>query len=687
MVKVEVNEKGFFIGGTELPLLSGEFHYWRVNKSVWSKILDRFIEAGFRIVATYVPWNYHETKPGKYDFEGKTDPQRDLEGFLSLCEQKNLHIIIRPGPYIYAEWLHRGPPAYAAKHHRLSEAYFKAAADYIEAISRTLGPHQITRGGGIIMLQADNEIDPWPRFYRTQLGLNGGHGPFQRYLKSTYRSIKRLNLAWETRYNDFAEVKAFEATSNFVEHRVRNLDYRLFLEWYVCEVAKKIVSMYRSNGIEVPICLNTYPSYTPQNFHKLQKIADIVGIDPYPTNMLKNDFDYFIEILKYTKATLKFPYIAEFECGIWYGMHYDVGTLGPIHYEFKDLLALACGNKGWNYYMMVNRDNWMMSPINEWGRVHHDVFSWMKKIAKIFRELNVSSLRELCDISVLAYRPHKLIDTGNWNEIQRSLHQVGLDYQLYDPWTEENPKTSVLIYAGANFMLKRDQEKLRSFIENGGTILFFVSPPTQDLNGARVETLLEIAPPPSSSKDIRWEAEPFEISLKEAKKLIKLKRFWTYDTPSGFEGIAIKRKNVIPKNEEDSFLYNLESGAAYTAGYLRKVGKGRILTLGLEPSSEVVALALEALKVPYYARASIPNVLTTTYRGEGKHVVFAVNNSIEARGATISIQTQKLGLDPEKKYTVSDLVCGEKKRMTGEMLSNTPVGFKPYEVKILEIIE
>ncbi len=410
MVKVEVNAEGLFIDGKKLPLLSGEFHYWRVNKANWSKCLDRIIEAGFKIVATYVPWNYHELKPGKYDFKGKTDPQRDLEGFLILCEQKGLYVIIRPGPYIYSEWLHCGPPEYAVRHHRLSKDFMKAAEPYVKAVSKIIAPHQVTRGGRIIMLQADNEIDPWPMSYRDQLGLNGGKGPFQQYLRDIYKSISKLNDAWKTRYRSFEDVKAFEVASNKVGNRRRSLDYKLFLEWYVCEVAKGIISMYKASGIEVPIYLNTYAIYTPQNFHELQKIADLVGIDIYPRNMLEDGFNHYAEIMKYAEATLKFPYIAEFECGIWYGYHYRIGTLGPQHYRFKDLLALAHGIKGWNYYMLGDRENWMMSPINEWGRVHLDVYSWMKEITRIFDELDPSSIERLCEVSVLAYRPHKLIE-------------------------------------------------------------------------------------------------------------------------------------------------------------------------------------------------------------------------------------------------------------------------------------
>ena len=48
----------------------------------------------------YVPWNIHETSPGVYDFSG----QQDLESFLGLAQTIGLFVLLRPGPYICAEW-------------------------------------------------------------------------------------------------------------------------------------------------------------------------------------------------------------------------------------------------------------------------------------------------------------------------------------------------------------------------------------------------------------------------------------------------------------------------------------------------------------------------------------------------------------------------------------------------------
>src|SRR5690606_14745601 len=105
-------------GDLELPLLSGEIHYWRLDPANWCAALQRTREMGLDIVATYVCWDYHELQPGHYDFSGESDPRRDLLGFLALCAQEDFWVIIRPGPYIYSEWRNNGAPDYAARYHR-----------------------------------------------------------------------------------------------------------------------------------------------------------------------------------------------------------------------------------------------------------------------------------------------------------------------------------------------------------------------------------------------------------------------------------------------------------------------------------------------------------------------------------------------------------------------------------------
>ena len=74
------------VGERKASLLSGTFHYWRVHPESWPIVLHSIQEMGLETIETYIPWQYHELKPGRYDFTGQTDSRRDLAGFLKPGE-------------------------------------------------------------------------------------------------------------------------------------------------------------------------------------------------------------------------------------------------------------------------------------------------------------------------------------------------------------------------------------------------------------------------------------------------------------------------------------------------------------------------------------------------------------------------------------------------------------------------
>ena len=77
MPKVEIKKKKLLVGGKEVPLISGEVHYWRLNPNCWKHTLSRVKEMGLKIISTYVPWDFHEYQRGKFDFAAKPT-QREI---------------------------------------------------------------------------------------------------------------------------------------------------------------------------------------------------------------------------------------------------------------------------------------------------------------------------------------------------------------------------------------------------------------------------------------------------------------------------------------------------------------------------------------------------------------------------------------------------------------------------------
>src|SRR3989338_1345690 len=214
MPKVVIKKNQVYVGNKAISLVSGEVHYWRLNPHYWKEILEKVRDLGIGVISTYIPWDYHEYAREKLDFDGKTDPTRNLKGFLELTRKEGFRLIIRPGPYIYSEWPNEGAPAYAYQFHRLHPKFLELAKKYMTEVTKVLKPFFASRKNGhIILFQADNEIDPWPDVFGHQYGLAGKPGLFQEFMRELYDGgIDQLNESWGTRYKSFDAVGPFIAT-------------------------------------------------------------------------------------------------------------------------------------------------------------------------------------------------------------------------------------------------------------------------------------------------------------------------------------------------------------------------------------------------------------------------------------------------------------------------------------------
>jgi hypothetical protein len=101
--ELHVDGKPFFIH-------SAAFFYYRIPRDLWSRSLARHRDLGINTIDLYIPWNWHEPHEGEIDFDGHSNPRRDLRGLLQLISEKGLKLIVRPGPVILNEWRHGGYP-------------------------------------------------------------------------------------------------------------------------------------------------------------------------------------------------------------------------------------------------------------------------------------------------------------------------------------------------------------------------------------------------------------------------------------------------------------------------------------------------------------------------------------------------------------------------------------------------
>lgn len=147
---------GFVRDGLEHRVLSGAFHYFRVRPEQWRHRLRMLRAMGLNTVETYVPWNLHEPHPGEFaQLEQVTE-------FLSAAAEEGLDAIVRPGPYICAEWDNGGLPAWLTgqpgiRLRCMDERYLAAVDAWFDRLIPLIAEHQITHGGNVVMVQVENE--------------------------------------------------------------------------------------------------------------------------------------------------------------------------------------------------------------------------------------------------------------------------------------------------------------------------------------------------------------------------------------------------------------------------------------------------------------------------------------------------------------------------------------------------
>ncbi|KFP03301.1 Beta-galactosidase, partial [Calypte anna] len=142
--------------GAPFRYISGSIHYARVPRPAWRDRLLKMYMSGLSAVQVYIPWNYHEPLPGVYDFAG----DRDVEAFLDLTAELGLLVILRPGPYICAEWEMVSPSTQTwdrGEFLSLSPAYLAAVDSWLHVLLPKIKPRLYQYGGNIISVQVENE--------------------------------------------------------------------------------------------------------------------------------------------------------------------------------------------------------------------------------------------------------------------------------------------------------------------------------------------------------------------------------------------------------------------------------------------------------------------------------------------------------------------------------------------------
>jgi beta-galactosidase len=153
-----LGDTSFLLDGKPFQMISGEIHYPRVPKEAWRSRMKMAKAMGLNTIGTYIFWNLHEPQKDVYNFSGSNN----IAEFVKIAQEEGLWVILRPSPYVCAEWEFGGYPYWLQNKKGLQvrsmeTQYIQAYRKYLNEIGKQLAPFQVHRGGNILMVQIENE--------------------------------------------------------------------------------------------------------------------------------------------------------------------------------------------------------------------------------------------------------------------------------------------------------------------------------------------------------------------------------------------------------------------------------------------------------------------------------------------------------------------------------------------------
>jgi beta-galactosidase len=445
-----IKENNFYLGDKKVFLNSGEIHYFRIKRELWNIHLEAAKDAGLSTISSYVPWAWHEPDEGIFDFDGTTLPERDLKGWLQLCKDLGLTCILKPGPYILAEFRGAGLPYWFLNkygdelrmHNSRGETvpgdgvslfhpgYIEKYTRWYDQIMPFIREHEMSNGGPVIMMQICNEIGlfSWLAHqadYSDDIRLR-----FINYLETKFADIEELNSLWETNYSEFNQIDLPpDGKLPYASKGDRSRDYEWHCFWrtYYAGYLKNLALMIRERGVTVPFYHNL-PGWIyghgyefPVNITMYDELygdkSDIVfGIDHIPEFMSNRNMhdDRIINDITRAMQGRKPLFAAEFQSG---SREYHVVT-NPREMELFYKASIANGLNGWNYYMFSQGRNpakmgysgdtfYWFTPLTADGErtSAFPLVQRMSKFIKVTEKLILEAKRK-AEICVLFYPPY-----------------------------------------------------------------------------------------------------------------------------------------------------------------------------------------------------------------------------------------------------------------------------------------
>ena len=440
--------KGYFVKNDKpVFVISGEIHYFRLDPKQWEKHLKLLKETGANTTSTYIPWDWHEFEENKFDFTGETNPARNLIRYIKLCKKVGLDLIVKPGPYILAEYEGQGLPQWllnkiSKNAHALdengnvispdlmsymSDEYLDYSFRWYDKIMPIIAEHQESNAGPIIMMQVCNEVGVF-QWLSGRIDYNPSVIKlYKEFLIKKYLSIENLNNTYGTNYSSFEKLSApvgrIETKQDYCAYYDFHLFYRHYFALYLDVLIKKIKSFniniqlthnipgwIYGNAAELPMLISTYEEI-------MRTRDDIVfGLDHIPEFVSFRNAHSDLACNKILEALQPYGpvWAAEFQAGTReHHVKSDANDLETFYYA-----SLAHGMKSFNYYMFSQGINptgkgffgktfYYQTPIEANAKKNYLYNSIQKVNSFIKKEKeNLLQSKTKSDICVGLYKPY-----------------------------------------------------------------------------------------------------------------------------------------------------------------------------------------------------------------------------------------------------------------------------------------
>jgi beta-galactosidase len=441
--RVSLCEQGLKLGETMVPLYVGAVHYWRLEPEHWLPCLQAAKSLGIKIIDTYIPWAAHEISPGELDF-GDRFPKLAIGKFLELIQELGMYALIRPGPHINAEMTYFGiperviwdrdcqaktpkgnpvvlpmvPKAFPVPSYA-SRAFLREAEVFLRHLAVELSPKRYPEGP-IVMLQIDNE---GAYYFRDGVYDQDFHPDaleaYRTFLQQAYETPEKWAEAYGTQADSLTDYQPPHKWNVQQPGDLRpHWDWAVFQEHILKNFMGEVRSILDKNGLDGLPTMHNFPmgeETTPLQATLVEQAVDLVSLDYY---YKAGEQSRRIIARRSTACSVRCqsqnkPSFAA-EMGIGFPPFFP-----PLQTEdglFTLLTALAYGMRGFNWYMLVERDRWVGSPISASGKKR----PWAEQLTKICAAL------EQVQFHTLQRRvPVVLVVPSGYRKLSRLMHAYG----------------------------------------------------------------------------------------------------------------------------------------------------------------------------------------------------------------------------------------------------------------------